>query len=143
MGAAKRKRELSRGVKQLQREGQGCWRIDVISPKNIPDLADKYLAGDETAGRLLLLLEGTLRSAELRGSLCLLCDYEFSATYRPTSVVLVTAMRDDPSLGIANGLCGVCAALPDLLARITDKYRDTMIPDLRIVAPPHAQPGRA
>jgi hypothetical protein len=133
MGAAKRKRLLYATVKQVQQEGQGCWRLDVVSPSHLAELGVKYLAGDEVAGRLLLLLEGALRSAELPGMLCLLCDYKFSATKRPTSFVLVTAMRDDPSQGIANGLCPTCAALPNLRERVTDKYRQTMIPDLRVL----------
>ena len=58
MGAAKRKRELAGAVKQLQHEGQGCWHLDIVSPLHIPELAAKYLAGGDHAGRLLIFLEG-------------------------------------------------------------------------------------
>jgi len=143
MGAAKRKRELAGAVKQLQHEGQGCWRLDIVSPLHIPELAAKYLAGGDHAGRLLIFLEGALRGAELPGTLCLLCDNQFSATRRPTLMVLVTAMRDDPCQGIANGLCANCADLPNLPNRVTDKYRQTMISDLRVIPEPHPDPGPA
>jgi len=88
-------------------------------------------------------INGALRGAELPGTLCLLCDNQFSATRRPTLMVLVTAMRDDPCQGIANGLCANCADLPNLPNRVTDKYRQTMISDLRVIPEPHPDPGPA
>src|SRR6516225_3083176 len=108
MGATKRKRQITTAVKQLQQEGQGCWRLDVISPTHVAELAAKYLAGDDTARRLLLLIKGALHSADLPGMLCLLCNYKFSSNRPPSAVVLLTAVRDDPSNGIANGLCADC-----------------------------------
>jgi len=66
-----------------------------------------------------------------------------SAPRRAPLMVLVTAMRDDPCQGIANGLCANCADLPNLPNRVTDKYRQTMISDLRVIPEPHPDPGPA
>ena len=138
MGAAKRKRDLTARVKAIQAEAQGCWQIEIFNPLDAVGLHKKFLAGDDHAGRLLLLLGDALESAgKPPGMVCLLCDYEFSKERPPLSFVIVTAFRDDPTQAMANGLCPNCAKRDSLPTLITDKYRQAMIPDLRVLPTPH------
>jgi hypothetical protein len=104
-------------------------------------LAGKTLAGDRQARRSLILIENALRSAELPGMRCLLCDYEFSIKRRPMVLVLLTALHDEPRQGIVNGICPNCAQIDDLQTRIIGKYRQSMITDLHLIPEPHRAEG--
>src|SRR5262249_23308524 len=92
-----REPELEKGLKEIQAQGQGVWRIDVIFPWNIPDL---LLRGAEQSFRLLTMVAKAIADMpKMKPSpMCLLCDHVFTKR-RPTpaAFVLLFASVDDPS----------------------------------------------
>jgi len=78
-------------------------------------------------------------------ALCLLCDHSFRKKQAPAAFVLLLAAVEDPHASITSPLRHTCAA-PHLWHTLTEraaqKYKERMIPDLRVLPTPSA-PGRA
>jgi hypothetical protein len=145
MGEAKRKRNLAQGIKEIHAEGQGAWQIQVITPEDVLRISIGYLAGAPAAAKWFPWIYDICEQMDKARPpiLCLLCDHEFTPQTPPRAFVAFTAMRDDPRSAIGNGLCPKCAAHPNLTQQIADKYRQNMIPDLRVIPTPHPNPGHA
>jgi hypothetical protein len=152
MGSVKRRRPstattptFEADLKQICSEGQGAWQLQAFAPENVLEMLLAARGGNDNAARWLLLIENTMCTMlkQTPGMLCLLCDYEFDDGRMPTIWLILTALRDDPSRAIINGLCPSCSRQPNLETRIVDKYRDSMIPDLRVIPRPHKQSGHA
>jgi hypothetical protein len=149
MGEAKRKskrrRDLEQGIKEMHAEGQGAWQITVITPEEVLRISLGYIAGDTASMKWFRWIYDLCEQMDKARppALCLLCDHEFTAQTPPRAFVALTALRDDPTSAIGNGLCPKCAAHPNLMQQIADKYRQSMITDLRVIPAPHPTPGHA
>jgi hypothetical protein len=74
---------------------------------------------------------------------CLLCEHVFTKRQPPPAAfVLLFASVDDPNYAMTSGLCIDCATQDHLSERVTQKYKESMITDLRVLPQPSA-PGRA
>jgi hypothetical protein len=137
-------REFIRKTMQLQAEGQGVFRIDLVKQLDVPGLFLAARDGDLRAMRTVDLITQFLKmiKAARPAALCLLCDNEVSLAALPWVIAIMTAQRDDPSTAILNGICVECADKPDLDAAVLAKYRASLIPDLRVL-PPISEAGHA
>jgi hypothetical protein len=82
------------------------------------------------------------------GPLCLLCDVEFAwPRVLPEWFFFLTPYGENPRLSVASGICTGCSAWPsdELLQAVFVKFRDSLVPDLRIIdsANIHIGAGRA
>jgi hypothetical protein len=145
VGRKKRRyREFLRKAKRLQDEGQGVFRIEFVQPYDIPSLFLASGAGNVQATRTAHMVGQFLKmiATAKPAWLCLLCDTELSPAAPPATIAIMAAHRDDPSAAIVNGICIGCAGKPELEAALLAKYRNSLIPDLRLL-PPFSRPGRA
>jgi hypothetical protein len=144
----RRDRAFLRKAKRLQAEGQGVFKIEFVHHCDVPGLflasASASASGDGGATRTAGLIGQFLRKivAARPTTLCLLCDNEFSRAALPWTIAIMTAQRDDPTAAILNGICIGCAGKNELEAAVLAKYRDSLIPDLRLL-PTFSSPGRA
>jgi hypothetical protein len=76
-------------------------------------------------------------------ALCLLCDYQFTASALPMAVVIITAGIDGPKPAMANGLCSNCALKPNLRDAVLAKYEEGGIVSSPRMLPPISEAGRA
>jgi hypothetical protein len=136
--------EFIRKITQVQAEGQGVFQLEMVRHHDVPGLFLAAAAGDVRAIQICDLVGQFLRRIAAPGApiLCLLCDNELSPVALPSAILIMSARRDDPSMAIVNGLCAECAGKPDLEAAVLAKYRDSLIPDLRVL-PPIGEAGRA
>lgn len=104
MVAAKRKHELTKALQQMNEEGQGVWRLLIITRADVPSLIAAAGLGNELACRLYTGLSAAVEQMPQQRGLCLLCDYEFSPDKMPDAFVLLSAMRDDTQQCLANAL---------------------------------------
>jgi hypothetical protein len=132
--------ELERNMHAMLAQGQGVWHIEIIFPWSVPRLHLRRAAGDEQAARLLSMLEQTF--TEMRKckppALCLLCDHTFRKKHAPAAFVVLYPAVDDPHNSVISPLCHPCAEGARLPERVTQKLREGMIPDLRVLAQPSA-----
>jgi hypothetical protein len=96
------------------------------------------LAGDLEARRYVTAVSHCIAriAAGRDRPLCLTCEQEFSARSLPLAFAFVFAGRDDPTVAIANGLCGACASAPNRQERVLAYYHKNLFGgDLRILPP--------
>jgi hypothetical protein len=138
------RREFIRKTKRIQAEGQGVFRLDLVRQCDIPGLFLAAASGDIQAMRTADLIAQYLKmiATACPTALCLLCDNELSPAALPRAIVIMTALRDDPTMAITNGLCVECADKSEIEAAVLAKYRESLIPDLRVL-PPIGEAGRA
>jgi hypothetical protein len=141
MGEAKRKKHaLEAALRDVQAEGQGVWTIDIVFPPQAPELLRVALgepgAETERARRMLTLLEQAVATLPQQRPLCLLCDHEFTEAAGIGAWAMLLGAVDQPRNSIMSALCYACAGQDNLIERVAQKYKDGMIPDLRILATP-------
>jgi hypothetical protein len=132
-----------RAFRRTEQEGQGVWDMRVFFPEDFRAVMAEALA-DGHAAVLFSLLVQTIKTIGRADppALCLLCNHTFTGG-PPAAFVLVTAHVDLPKQGIGNALCHDCVEPGEtLLARLTQSYRQAVLPDLRIVPTPSGV-GRA
>lgn len=134
--------EFVRGALRMQAEGQGVFKIEVISYSQVPALCARCDSGEARAIQIAQVIVQFLRQIPTARPpvLCLLCDNRLSRAAPPAAIVLMTAHRDDPTLAIDNGLCPSCAGNPALETVVMARYREIMA--LRQL-PPFCEAGRA
>ncbi len=155
MGQAKRRRGIQAmrdGFKEMHAEGQGIWDIKIYGPLGMMQIASAALAGDDDAGRVILLLERlTLDIVEAgrtrKPLMCLLCENTFGQpSTMPMAWVVLHAHVDNARQGFGNGICWDCwerYPSADALAPVVlDYYRSKVISDLRVLPQP-IEPGHA
>jgi hypothetical protein len=143
MSEAKRRRALECSLKQIQLEGQGVFQFTLITPLSAIGLMSNALTGDAAAARVMLAFAEFLKRVvkTYPPTLCLLCDTEFVPGVMPATGVLLTAHRDEPEMGIWNGLCLECSQKSELETLICAYYRQNAISDLRRLPPFAADRG--
>jgi hypothetical protein len=140
-------------VQSVLHEGQGVWRLAVVSGANIDSLCQRAMAGDLDAERCLTMLPRlfeTLDSYEEpspAAPTCLVCGASLWRGCAPGAVIVLSAARDEPSRVLVSAVCGGC-----WIACGTDTNRQTAILDgvrrnyglegLRVL-PPLSAAGRA
>jgi len=137
-------RKLS--VRRLHAEGQGVWQLEAFDAPAVLALALVARIGwDRRAAKMLGALEHSMRQLLLakRELLCLTCDQQFSAAALPVLWLVLTPYCDNPSEAIVHALCGACNGHPSREDRIIEKLRNSLISDLKIMPPPHREPGHA
>jgi hypothetical protein len=94
------------------------------------------------AANLLTALDRAITTMQAADppTLCLLCDHEFRDA--PAAFVVLTGAIEAPRNAIVVGLCACCAAGNDLLDRIAQKYKQSVVRGLRHL-PALSEPGRA
>jgi hypothetical protein len=154
MGEAKRLRrrspakgrdDLEHAVRQMYEAGQGVYAIEIVGCGDVPDLMLADDAGSFEARRTVLVIADFLKRIETvqPTALCLLCDYEFTASALPMAVVIITAGIDGPKPAMANGLCSNCALKPNLRDAVLAKYEEGGIVSSPRMLPPISEAGRA
>jgi hypothetical protein len=135
--------KMQRGIASIRAQGQRVFQIEIVFPWNVPELMWRA-RHDEQAAYVRVMLNrflADMAKARRRPS-CLLCDHSFAKKERPAAFVMLMASVDDPHASIGSALCLPCAIQEQLTERVTQKYKESMIPDLRVLPQPSA-PGRA
>ena len=141
---------LEQGILQIQAEGQGCWKLAVVTPASSAALLSAALAGDAYAVTVLRAAEQFIeqihaRRSPARAPLCLLCDTALWRGAPPAAVGIMSAYCDDARTALGQGFCAACVAArteAQLGQDVVAKLRAEMMPDLRILPTP-SQPGHA
>jgi len=144
MGEAKRRRRsidhpsfesISAAIHEMHVEGQGVWKLTLITPIVGLALAAQALAGDTFAARMMRAVNDFIRTlSSIRpGILCLFCDHEFTTQSMPAVIVLTHAARDDAVNAICQGICDECEEKGDLPNRLISRYRELITPDARLI----------
>jgi hypothetical protein len=142
--------QLERGIREIRAEGQGCWRLAIVTPLSSVTLLSAARAGDAYAAAVLQAAEQLIEQIRTRRSpdgapLCLLCDTALWRDAPPAAIGIMSAFRDDARLAIGQGFCAACVAArseAQLGQDVVAKLRAEMMPDLRIIPTP-SQPGHA
>jgi hypothetical protein len=160
MGEAKRRRataaadrrqpDTEASVQGLHAQAGGVLRHDLIG--DVPGLVRATLAGNARALQYLRALdEFWRRVGERRDAadalLCITCDRKLTEA-SCGAVDIVTAERADPATAMLFGVCKACCAArandaAAILAAILEVLPRGVWPDLRQIAPPSDQAGRA
>jgi hypothetical protein len=141
---------LERGIREIHAEGQGCWRLAIVTPAASASLLSAARAGDTYAATVLHAAEQLIEQIQARQSpdgapLCLLSDTALWCDVPPAAVGIMSAYRDDARLAIGHGFCAACVAArteAHLGQDVVAKLRAEMMPGLRIIPTP-SQPGHA
>jgi len=136
---------MERSLASIRSQGQGVWKIDILSPENVPDLLLDAAQGDTLAAHTLKMLFQAIIDLGKRKppALCLTCSHVFrNKKCPPAAIVLIIAAVDDPHSSIASPLCHACASQDNLTSRVAQKLKETTIPDLRVLPQPTSA-GRA
>ena len=155
MGDARRRRlraALERGMGEMHAEGQGVWQMHLFNLEGVMELAVKTAGGDASAGRVLTVLDDTVKNIHAVSDtdlpmLCMTCENALTRDAMPEVWVVVHASRDDPKICVANGVCSQCCErhefdMVKIGESVTNQYRQAMIPDLRVLSP-FSKPGHA
>ncbi len=138
-----RRQKFADNMEMIHTEGQGVFRIEIVRITDVPGLLLATIDGNVKAQRTASIIGQFIRMMAAGSSrLCLLCDNEVSDAAPPWAIVIMTAERDDPERAIANGVCDECAEKPDLDKAIVVKYRESLMPGLRVLGP-FSDAGRA
>ena len=141
---------LEHGIQEIYAEGQGCWRLAIVTRSSSVALIDAAKAGDAHAIVVLRAVEQFIeriyaRRSPARAPLCLLCDNPLSRDAPPGAVGIMSAYRDDARTALGQGFCAACVAArteAQLGQDVVAKLRAEMMPDLRVIPTP-SQPGHA
>jgi hypothetical protein len=141
---------IEHGIRQIHAEGQGCWRLAIVTRSSSAALINAAKAGDAHATVVLRAVEQFIeqiyaRRAPDHGPLCLLCDAVLWRDAPPGAVGIMSAYRDDARTALGQGFCAACVAArseAQLGQDVVAKLRAEMMPDLRILRTP-SQPGHA
>jgi hypothetical protein len=136
MSTRPRRRSAADGFRKLNAEGAGAFLAAIVGPWNALDVLRRAADGDAEAAWLFLFIEKAIKERNRHdGSrLCGACDYTFYEL--PIAFFVLRANRDNPSIGIATGLCAGCADRgPTWLWAAVEKALRKIIPDLRTADP--------
>jgi hypothetical protein len=137
---------LQEGVDQLNREGGGLYRLEIIRPDDLITLSEAIWSGDEGA---LTILQAALdssfrikRQARKNPVICLCCP---RSVREPDAVLaLLVPMTAAPTIAIASALCLRCSAEePDKIIKRAGNAYTNAYPNLRNVEVTHPEGGRA
>ena len=154
MGATKRRRatagrphsESDAGLLELHAEAGGVLRLTLVTRDDLLARAVAALAGDGAAAPLVLAVGAWLEQAA-RSQTCTICDRHLAETGVGVLAVLLPE-RDDPTRAMVLGVCPTCCAehgndAGRIEAAVLAFLRRSWWPDLRLIAPPCDQAGRA
>jgi hypothetical protein len=141
---------LERGIREIHAEGQGCWRLAIVTRSSSAALISAAEAGDAHAIVTLRAVEQFIEQIDARrspdrGPLCLLCDAVLWRDGPPGAVGIMSAYRDDARTALGHGFCVACVAArtdAQLGQDVVAKLRAEMMPDLRVIPTP-SPPGHA
>jgi hypothetical protein len=141
---------LEHGIRQIHAEGQGCWRLAIVTRSSTASLVSAAEAGDALAIIVLRAAEQFMEHVYARrspdhGPLCLLCNTKLSRDAPPGAVGIMSAYRDDARTALGHGFCAACVAArseAQLGQDVVAKLRAEMMPSLRILPTP-SRPGHA
>jgi hypothetical protein len=130
------------GFAHLVTESGGVLAVVIVRPPDIPALFDAARAGDREATRLISAVTSFIERVNAAAPVqCGSCDVDLADT--PFSVVIALPSRDDPTKGVALGVCVACAIEHDeILARAMMLLRQ-VFPGLRRVETQGHEAGHA
>lgn len=133
------------GLARFESDASGMAELLIIRPSDALDILTDALAGDHQAGSIFRALSEAARSVEAaprrKPMLCSCCPRPLRGSVFTFGLILPS--RDDPSTGLALGVCSHCAVeRSDVRAKATEALR-RLLPDLRPVTTTHPAGGRA
>lgn len=138
--------DLQRGLRRIQKEGQGVWRFETFDCANMPEfMAEALLFGPPQSGFTRAVFDVAYGLATKRKSVdCLLCGATIGIGNMPRDISVLHAMLDDPREAVVFCICNACHDDDhDVLAgKITAYLKANLVPDLRRL-PPIATAGMA
>ena len=136
---------LQDGIRQVSDEGGGLLTVQVIQQRDIPLLVLEMLGGSADAAQVLRLVNDAARHIQTaprrKPALCGSCDRTLLGTR--FSIILVRPACDDPSQGLALGICPVCGPDFDAIQAKATAALDRIWPGVRGVTVTHGSGGRA
>jgi hypothetical protein len=131
-------------VRIINKEAGGVLSLYVVYPEDAPALLAKALTGDVDAGRLLTLVPNITkripRAPRRAPGLCGHCSTPIRSWF---ALAVVIPECNDPSQGLAVGLCRKCTAdREDVYQKATEAMRGVW-PTARPITVTHTAGGRA
>jgi hypothetical protein len=118
------------GLSRILTESGGALAVMIVRPPDAPALFEAAQAGDREAARMARAVAAFVERVNgAEPTLCATCDADLADT--PFSVAVVLPSCDDPTKGVAVGVCAECASGRDaILGKAIEALRQ-VLPDIR------------